>query len=213
MKKRMLSMVLTVMLLCMAASFPAMAEDVMTVAAEPKSIAIGTSMDLDGTKPSPAETYEIVMKADKDGNPLPEGAEGQYTLTITGEGRKNFPEMVYTKPGVYEYTIYQIPGDNKDCDYDDTVYHLTVTITNNGEGGFNAMAVLSVEGSEHKPDEAGFKNKYPVKEGDDTPTGVEDNWMLYLGCSVILLAVGIFLFIRIRRKNEEDDDEFDLGEE
>ena len=128
---------------------------------------------LEGTAPSLAEGYQIVLEAGNPSYPMPEGsADGKYTLTITGSGTASFPDISYSKPGVYSYTIYQVKGSNSQCTYDETVYTMTVYITNkaDGSGLESAVKVEHPDRPNTKNMEIVFTNKYPPAPGPDNPT-------------------------------------------
>ena len=67
---------------------------------------------------------------------MPEGTEdGVYKMTVSGEGVKEFPEIVFPKVGIYEYTIHQEKGTHTRGTYDETVYNVTIFVTNTEDGG------------------------------------------------------------------------------
>ncbi|NLC39998.1 MAG: hypothetical protein GX763_03655, partial [Clostridiaceae bacterium] len=53
-------------------------------------------------------------------------------------GKIIFSEITYTATGEYRYTIQEISGDLGGVTYDDTVYDVTVTVTDNREGQLSA---------------------------------------------------------------------------
>ena len=61
------------------------------------------------------------------------GAENN-TLHIRGNSKGTF-EIHFTKPGNYVYTVKQTPGSTPYMYYDDTVYTVTIQVTNDGNGG------------------------------------------------------------------------------
>lgn len=161
---RVLAALLGVMM-CLTLSLPAvLAEDIAedTPAEEEKlwpAIEIPVTIELTGDRPRSDDTFEVVLVA-QNGAPMPEGSEkGSYTLEIEGEAKASFPEIVYTRVGIYEYKIVQVEGDNKYIDYDDTVYEVTVYITNREGGGFDVTVVAYEKGGDEKC-EVIFENKY-----------------------------------------------------
>lgn len=108
------------------------------------------------------ERYTIVLKADDAANPMPaESENGRCEMTITGAGTESFPTIVYNRVGVYSYQVWQKPGSNPDCEYDDTIYHVTVYITNDEEnGGLNITVVAYADGNSEEKTEIIFKNYY-----------------------------------------------------
>lgn len=185
----------------------------VTAAAAENAVSIPVSVKLTGTRPYPAETYQIVLQAKDANNPMPDGAEGSYVLRVTGENDKaSFPAMTYHKVGIYEYTIYQLAGTNKQCTYDKSVYTLKVTISNNADyTDFEANVALRKVGegddAEALGDKLGgaeFVNRYPVAIPDSPKTGDESSPMLYavLICASMAVMVGLFL-TRKRDQAEE----------
>lgn len=195
--KNCLRNVMMLVLALMLAVCPAMAET--AEAADPVAV-LQTSVTLEGTLPDPADTYTIRLTPADETCPMPaEGGE----ITITGEGSAAFGDMVFTKVGIYNYTIEQIPGANEDCEsYDSSVYNVTVYCTNvnpqNPDGSLE-LTVTMYRGTEtEKCDVAVFHNIYKTitPPAEVTPTGVEDHWQFYLAfCAVMLVASGVLLKI------------------
>lgn len=208
-----LGMVMAVMCMMMA---------VPVTAAENPGVSIPVTVSLSGTQPELPEDFNIKWKADDDSYPMPEGAEGDvYTMLITGAGTKSFPMITYDRVGIYTYTIYQEAGNNKKCTYDDTVYTLTVYITNAEDGsGLEATAVLYPDTEGDKMTGAGFKNEYETEnpnvpdiekkeDGKSTTTeslktGDEATPILYAVLFAVSLGVIAILFLnrKVRRTEE-----------
>ncbi|HZK25767.1 MAG TPA: FctA domain-containing protein, partial [Oscillospiraceae bacterium] len=86
--------------------------------------------------------------------------DGVYTVSVTGAGSTSFPAISYDRVGSYTYTLYQEPGENDKAVYDDTVYLLTVYVTNQENGtGLDTQWVLRLPQTEDKQ-EAEFTNFY-----------------------------------------------------
>lgn len=183
-----------------------------SAAVAPVTAEIPFKVTLTGTKPSPAETYVIVLKAGDDACPMPDGASGkEYTKEIKGAGEGSF-QISYAHPGVYTYTVFQKAGTNKSCTYDSCVYAVTVFVTNSeSTPGTLEIAVKAekqnVEGTKCPIE---FKNAYPKAEssgsGTSPKTGDESNLplsFLMVGGGVLLLAV---LFVT-RKKKESGSEE------
>ncbi len=142
---------------------------VSAFATETPEVIIPVSVSLSGAVPETAEDYTVVMKADDSSFPMPNGTESdKYELTVTGEGKADFPSISYNHVGVYTYTISEEKGNNEKCTYDSAVYSLTVYITNAEDGnGLEATAVLYSSLGGDKLDVAEFTNSY---EAEPTPT-------------------------------------------
>lgn len=180
-------------------------------AAELPGVSVPVTISLSGTLPKPEEDFTIKLRADNASYPMPEGSVGDiYTMTITGADTKNFPTITYNRVGVYTYTIYQVAGNNKKCTYDDTVYALTVYITNAEDGsGLEATAVLYPDSEGNKLPGAEFDNEYetvkPAPTDPDTPkTGDESTPVLY--AVLIAVSLGVIVCLFLTRKSQKAEE-------
>lgn len=176
-------------------------------AAELPGVSVPVTISLSGTLPYPTEDYTVVLKADDSAYPMPEGSvNGVYSLTITGEDTESFPTIIYDRVGIYTYTIYQVAGTNQKCTYDDTVYSLTVTVSNKEDySGLEATAVLYSDSDGDKLSGAEFANKYKVEPPSDTPkTGDESSPLLYAALIVVSMGVIVALFLTRKSKKCEE---------
>ena len=75
-----------------------------------------------------AGQYEFKCVEDKTG--------GQVGTAKTNDQRGDvlFDAISYTRPGTYDYTIRETPGDRGGITYDTTKHHVRVTVTDDGEG-------------------------------------------------------------------------------
>ncbi|MDD4323258.1 MAG: FctA domain-containing protein [Eubacteriales bacterium] len=131
-------------------------------AAEMPDGALPVTIKLEGlTLPDPEEIYLIKLEADDPAYPMPaESVDGVYTLSIRGAASESFPAISFSRVGIYTYTLYQESGTNTQAVYDDTIYLLTVYVTNKEEGeGLETQWILKLAGVEGKQD-AVFTNYY-----------------------------------------------------
>lgn len=131
-------------------------------AAEMPDGALPVTVKLEGPiLPDPEEVYLIRLRADDPAYPMPAGSvDSVYTLSISGAGSAGFPAISYDLVGSYTYTLYQEAGLNDTAVYDDTVYLLTVYVTNQENGdGLETQWVLRQAAAEGKQD-AEFTNFY-----------------------------------------------------
>lgn len=204
---------LTAALLCLSAWTAAFAEDDLTVR-------LNVQVTQEGTLPEPAETMTVRITAGDRKNPMPDGqAGGTFDLKVTGGSSAAFPDMTFTRLGIYNYTIEQLPGTDPDCAYDTRVYQLTVSIINAQKGGgFDMEVALREQGEDEKLGAVLFHNVYKTivptpaptkKPGDITATGVNDLWPYYFGgCALLLVIAGLTLHaLRRREEPDPDDDE------
>ena len=194
-------------------------------AQEPAKVDQEVVITLSGSLPSPRETFTVVMEALDDKNPMPGGqVGGTYEIEIKGEKKKGnsgwFPTITFDQVGKYKYRIWQEPGNHPRGTYDDTVYTMTVTVTNTADyKGLEAVVSFRDDEGGPKPDNNLFHNSYKSPDGTVTPTGVADDWPYYLAASAALMVISVFLMTKLRRRealetemgtlelDEDEDDE------
>lgn len=91
-------------------------------------------------------TFTLTGAIGADGStaPMPEGAkDGVKTVTNAADGKVSFGEITYDKPGTYAYTVRETAGDLGGVTYDDTVYTVTVTVTDNHDGTMTATHAIA----------------------------------------------------------------------
>ena len=201
---------LTAALLCLSAWSTALAADDLTVR-------LDVQITQEGTLPDPAETMIVRITAGGSMYPMPDGqVGGSYDLEVAGGSAATFPDMTFTRLGIYTYTIEQLPGSDPDCAYDKRVYRLTVSIINAKGGGFDMEVALREQGEDEKLGAVLFHNVYKTivptpaptkKPGDITATGVNDLWPYYFGGCALLLVIAGMSFRALRRKEEPDPDD------
>jgi len=79
------------------------------------------------------------------------------------EGNFSFNPITYDEVGVYEYLVKEFKGDKGGIIYDDTVYSVTVTVTDNLFGKLFAKVTIT-DPEENEVDELIFKNLYKANE-------------------------------------------------
>ena len=197
--KKILCVLLAAALLCAAAC---------ALAQTPATFALGVVITQEGRSPSPID-YTVRLAA-QDGAPMPAGQTGgTYDVTLSGPGEVHFPAITYDHVGTYTYTVSQLKGDDKHCEYDPSVYTLTVYVLNKADfSGFDITAVFTDSEGGPKPDNNLFGNIYTPdpENGSITPTGVADHWPKYLAGSAVLFAVSGVLATRLRRREETLED-------
>lgn len=126
--------------------------------AEP-GIRIPVTVTVKGDPPSKEEIYSFVLQG-QDKAPLPK----ENVLQIKGKGNSLFGEILYQAPGIYNYTLKQEPGNNKNGHYDKSIYYITVTVST-GENGQLEASVAAHRDSEKKGEKSEiiFINTYERK--------------------------------------------------
>lgn len=117
--------------------------------------------DHTGIQPQ-AGQYEFKCVEDKTG--------GQVGTVKTNDQQGNilFDTISYTKTGVYDYTLSEVHGDRGGITYDATKHHVTVTVTDNGEG--QLLADVKYDDGTNIPE---FTNTYHAQPATDDPTAVK----------------------------------------
>ena len=145
------------------------------------------------------EQFTFVLK-DKDGKVVSKAKN-------TANGQVAFGTIIYDEEGTYEYTISEKNDKQKNVTYDEAVYKVTVTVTDNGEGSLLAE-VAYTDGKAPV-----FTNKYtkpaepqkPAEPHKPAPpkTGAEAPIIELVVLMVIALAaittVSIILFKKRKR--------------
>lgn len=109
-----------------------------------------------------AGQYEFKCVEDKTG--------GQVGTAKTNDQRGDvlFDAISYTRPGTYDYTIRETPGDRGGVTYDAAKHHVRVTVTDDGEG--QLLADVKYDGGTAIPE---FTNTYHAQPATDNPTAVK----------------------------------------
>ena len=181
-------------------------------AQEPVKVNQEVIITFSGPLPRPRETLNVVMEALDDSNPMPGGqVGGTYTLGVLGNDKLGsvgtFPAITFDHVGTYKYKIWQEPGKYKSATYDDTVYIMTVQVTNSGDySTFIATVTFRDDEGGPKPDNNLFHNIYKATDGTITPTGVADDWPYYLMASAALMMISLFLMTKLRRREALETD-------
>ena len=88
---------------------------------------------LDGITPPSAEDFSFTL-TETDGSFTTAKVGGlQETVTVSGAGTDRFSNIVYTQVGTYYYVVKEEAGSRGGMTYDATVYHVTVTVTVQGD--------------------------------------------------------------------------------
>ena len=166
-----------------------------------------------GDKPAKNETFYFTITAKQDQSTLPEGmtempmpeaANGQqsYTMSIVGEGEREFGEIWFTQPGKYVYEITENKGNADGYGYDKSVYTVIADVTMDANGNLH-VAQTDKKGL-FETDEIVFSNAYD-EDGGEPNTGDEIRFKVTIGIMIAAAAAMVLLlFARRRRRNEEE---------
>ena len=108
--------------------------------------------------------------------------DGEFAFTLTSEGdtadisqtAKNdaggnvsFDELTFEAPGVYTFRIAEVKGTEEGMTYDESVYTITVTVVDNGEGRLEAS--LSYTKNEEAVEAIEFCNTFTEQKTPEKP--------------------------------------------
>lgn len=162
--------------------------------AKSTEVSLGVTKRLDNAKLKSGQ-FTFVLK---DAN----GEEVERATNKAG-GSVQFDAIPFEKAGTYEYTIEELNDKQKGITYDTKVHHVTITVTDDGEGSLKA---------ELAGDKAVFINSYDNGDnggGDDdgktpvvTPTGIQtgDYTSGFMGMVVLFLSACASLAVTLRKK-------------
>lgn len=107
-----------------------------------------------------------------DGRDLREG-EFEFALVLQGEGEQtvvtakndangkvSFPAISFNAPGEYRYRLAEVDGGLGGVTYDTTVYDVTATVVDNGDGTLGVTWSASKDGQRLEGKEVVFANSY-----------------------------------------------------
>lgn len=166
--------------------------------AQPASVTLGASKAYTGGKLGDGQfTFELRDESDKLISKAKNNENGQIV----------FETIEYKNVGTYKYKISEVNDEQKHVTYDKTVYGVTVTVTDNGEGSL--MATVEYDGGKAPV----FTNKYskpakPVKpEEPKGPTAVKTGdeapvipFIILMVATLAIIVTITFIFFRRKRR-------------
>lgn len=157
--------------------------------------------------PSKAGTFTFSLTASNRENPMPAGSvNGVKTMTIVGQGEKDFGTWKYTKEGTYYYTISEVNDGEAGYTYDTTVYTITDVVKDTD--GQLTVARTVTNGSNKQVQACTFINKYGKSGSADGPkTGDDTQNELYITAigAGSIVAVGCILYLLLAGKRRKED--------
>ncbi len=110
--------------------------------------------------------FQFEIAADEEGSPMPENT----SISITGEGTESFI-IPYdrTQPGIYSYTIRQVPGERTDVTFSSEVYQVKLQVIE--DNGLQTVVSIRTASTNEKTDEAEFRNSVnkPSSDSEEDP--------------------------------------------
>lgn len=155
-KKQKIALLLSLLFMLVLLPLRAFAEDYSCTASIPVRVTLTGEID----------TEFVIRISTEENAPMPE----KEALTIRGSGKVTFEAITYTAPGDYHYTVAQQEGREPYLTYDDTVYHVTVRVSNTEEGGL-APEIWAVKDQQtDKTPELLFANIYDPSGTKPSPS-------------------------------------------
>lgn len=166
--------------------------------AQPASVTLGASKAYTGGKLGDGQfTFELRDESDKLISKVKNNENGQIV----------FETIEYKNVGTYKYKISEVNDEQKHVTYDKTVYGVTVTVTDNGEGSL--MATVEYDGGKApvftnkyskpakpaKPEEP--KGPTAVKTGDEAPV---IPFIILMVATLAIIVTITFIFFRRKRR-------------
>lgn len=162
--------------------------------AKSTEVSLGVTKRLDNAKLKSGQ-FTFVLK---DAN----GEEVESATNKAG-GSVQFDAIPFEKAGTYEYTIEELNDKQKEITYDTKVHHVTITVTDDGEGSLKAVltgdtAAVFINSYDNGDNGGGGNGKTPVV----TPTGIQtgDYTSGFMGMVVLFLSACASLAVTLRKK-------------
>ena len=108
---------------------------------------------LDGRALREGEFEFMLVSQDED---MPE----VVTALNDAEGNVEFPALTFSQPGVYTYALAEVDGELGGVTYDTSVYNVTATVTDNGDGTLSVAWDATKDGVAIESDGVVFTNTY-----------------------------------------------------
>jgi pilin isopeptide linkage protein/LPXTG-motif cell wall-anchored protein len=181
--KRILLGILAFVLVVGQIPYQALAADSQSTSA---SVSFKVENTIEGSTPKEDVPFTFVLEAESANAPMP----SDNTVIINGAGSASFGAITYTTSGEYDYTIHEVPGEQKGYTYDNSVYHIRVNTGYNTAGEMNVIySLYKGERSNGKSESITFVNEYlepkvsvNVPEGNvmrvvDDEGNIVDEWV------------------------------------
>ncbi len=108
-----------------------------TYEAKPVDVVLSGEKLLSG-KTMQGNDFQFRLEAVTANAPMPSEA----TVKNTDKGAITFDKITYTKAGIYIYKLTEVAGTDDRFDYDESVYEITVTVTDNSRGVLSARVTM-----------------------------------------------------------------------
>ena len=120
------------------------------------------------------EANKVLTDITSGGSAVLTPKDGDFSFNLKGEnvnetvknvgGKVTFTGLEFTVPGTYSYKITEIKGNLTGITYDETVYDVTVTVTDPGDGQLVAAITYSLENAPVAADKVVFNNTFKAAD-------------------------------------------------
>lgn len=145
------------------------------------------------------ETFTYSLETDDPDHP--ENAQyiavDKETLSLKDGGSGTFNIMIMY-PGTYPFKVSQTKGSTSNMTYDDSVYNVTLYVTEDDNGKMSAEPVIYKKGSKTKVDKIEFINKLSTP-GNSTPSPQTGDTMPPAAILVIIVGIAVALIGAARK--------------
>lgn len=109
-------------------------------------------------------SFELREVVDKEVKPV-------ETVTNDADGKVTFSAIEYKEVGQHTYKLHEVKGNAGGITYDDAVYTIVTTISDNGKG--QLVATHELKGDKDAKS-IGFKNAYTTNDAEESLTGIKN---------------------------------------
>ena len=122
-------------------------------------------------EPTQKDKFKFKFTPVEKSNPMPEKEKsGQKIIDIEGAGEKELGKIEFKYPGVYSYKLEEINENNKEIEYDKSIYTITYNVTDkNGK----LKVEINLKKDKEEVKEIIFRNKY--KQKNQVPNNENEN--------------------------------------
>lgn len=135
------------------------------------------------------------------------GADGKAIQTVSNgaDGSFTFDRIAVSQEGTYVYTVREDKGSEEGITYDDAVFTVTLTVTDNLDGTFKVVSAVK-KGSQ-AAETVGFLNTYtaptPPPQPDPTLPQTGDTSPLWMWTAAMFVSGGILAILITAKKKEQ----------
>ena len=150
-----------------------------------------------------ADQFSFQLVGADENSPMPADADGTTaTVANAADGSISFGVIEYANTGTYEYAVSEVNDGQERIAYDGTVYTVTVTVTDDGQGQLHA-AVVAANG-DNAVDTMAFTNiQEQVAAAEQTGDGdslAKTGAMIAIPTVVTLLCIAAAVWLTSRKR-------------